>query len=492
MKEIIIVGLGPGGLEHLTLGAWDIISSASQLYLRTSVHPAAQELSGRGVQFTSFDNLYEKGQSFSEVYQDIVRTLIAIANTRGTLIYAVPGHPLVAEETVQLLLKEAPLQGIRVKVLSGVSFLDTTFTLLGLDPSAGLLLLDTLTMQKEELNPRLHTIFTQVYNRLVASDLKLILLEVYPPQHLAVVIKNAGMAGLEEKITVPVAELDHDEYFDHLTSVYLSPSISGSQQVAGEYSADPLFGVIRELLSPEGCPWDREQNHFTLKPCLLEEAYEVIEAIDSGDMGKLAEELGDLLLQVVFHTILAEDRGDFTFSEVVEGITQKMIRRHPHVFGNITVQDSEEVLRNWELIKSQEKGNIVVQSRIMDKLNRALPALLLAEEVQKKAAKVGFDWDDINGAWDKVFEEIDELKMACQVNNSSIEEEIGDLLFSVVNICRFLKVSPECALMNTIQKFLHRFAYIEDKLWEKGAKWEEMDLKSLDIIWKESKNVGIR
>jgi len=494
MKEIIVVGLGPGGLEHLTLGTWELLSKASRLYLRTAIHPAAQELSSRGIKYKSFDDLYERKESFAEVYQEIVRTLLAeAAGSAGqSLVYAVPGHPLVAEATVGMLLSEAPKQGIKVTVKSGLSFLDTALALLGVDPSAGLVILDALSLVQDELNPRFHTIITQVYNRLVASDLKLQLLECYPPSHPVVIVKSAGIAGVEEKITLPLVELDHGEYFDHLTSVYLGPGVPCQEKAQAPYSAEPLFAVMEELLSPHGCPWDREQDHVSLRPYLIEEAYEVAEAIDSGKMDKLAEELGDVLLQVVFHSLLAEKNNEFTFADVVAGVTEKMIRRHPHVFGELSVSGSEEVLRNWEQIKAREKGqDAAAKPRVMAKLNRALPALLQAEEVQKKAAKVGFDWEDIQGAWDKVYEELDELKQACNVNNSSIEEEMGDLLFAVVNVCRFLKVSPELALLKTVNKFLRRFAYIEDKLQENGVNWKEMDLKSLDIIWEEAKKADI-
>ncbi len=495
MKKIIVVGLGPGGMNHLTLETWELIRKSSRLYLRTSVHPAAEELRKQGIQFKSFDSFYENEESFSELYRKIADYLLneAELESESYLIYAVPGHPLVAEATVELLLEEGTKRGIEIEVKTGVSFLDAVMTLLGLDPAKGFLVLDALAVREEELNPGLHTVFVQVYNRLVASELKLLLLEVYPPEHPAVIIRNAGIAGQEKSLAVKLAELDHGEYFDHLTSIYLEPCYQGNKKTKTGYEVDPLFDVIQTLLASGGCPWDREQNHHTLRPCLIEETYEVIEAIDSGRMDKLEEELGDLLLQVAFHTALAEERADFTFQDVVNGITQKLIRRHPHVFGDVIVQDSQEVLRNWDIIKKREKGNAgEAEESVMARINRSLPALLLAEEVQKKAAKVGFDWDKFEDAWDKVYEEIDELKAAYLDNNSNIEEEMGDLLFAIVNICRFLKISPEIALLGSVRKFLKRFAFIEDKLRQNGLKWEEMDLKSLDIIWEEAKKAGIK
>ncbi|MFY9174469.1 MAG: nucleoside triphosphate pyrophosphohydrolase [Peptococcia bacterium] len=498
MKKIIIVGLGPAGLEHITLKTWEIIGQAERLYLRTGVHPAAEELMAKGIKFQSFDHLYEQEEDFESIYQKIVDLLIAEVeqDNKGLIVYGVPGHPLVAEETVQHLLRQAAQKGVKTEVIAGMSFLDTTIAMLGIDPAAGLLVVDALTIQREELNPGQHIIFTQVYNRLVASDLKLLLLDIYPPEHQAIIIKNAGLKDMEQQIKVPLAEMDHQEYFDHLTSVYLQPC-EAINRPASPYGVEPLIEVMKKLLSPEGCPWDREQDHQSLRPHLIEEAYEVIEAIDCGEMDKLEEELGDLLFQIVFHSVLAENSGSFSFANVVDGITQKMVRRHPHVFGDISVENSQEVLQNWDKIKAVEqgyKGEAI--PRVMTKINRSLPALLLAEEVQKKAAKVGFDWDELEGAWDKVEEELVELKEAIAENNclnnsqnnkDRIEEEMGDLLFALVNVCRFLKISAELALEKASRKFISRFNYIEDKLQQNGAKWEEMDLDSLENIWKEAK-----
>lgn len=262
-----------------------------------------------------------------------------------------------------------------------------------------------------------------------------------------------------------------------------------------KYSVQELFDVMEKLLSPEGCPWDREQDHRSLRPYLIEEAYEVIEAIDEEDMGKMQEELGDLLLQIVFHTSLAEKSNDFEFKDVVKGITEKMIRRHPHVFSNVQVADSSEVLKNWEQIKAGEKagGEKPEQgrTRILGKVNKSLPALLLAQEIQKKAQKAGFDWEDINGPWEKVYEETDELKAAAGGNNRDTEEELGDLLFAIVNLARFLGVCPETALYKTIHKFKRRFEFIEDRLWENDLKWENVGMDVLDSLWEEAKKSGI-
>lgn len=497
LKEIMVVGLGPGGIEQLTGQVWQVLESDAEKHFRTAVHPVVEELKKRGIRFTSFDDLYEEKASFEEVYDEIVEKLITRARAAEEdklIVYAVPGHPLVGERSVQMLLREGEKYGIKVTVVPGVSFIDTVLNVLCLDPTEGLLVIDALSFDSGDIITGHHIVFSQVYKRLVASDLKLVLLEMYPPEHPATVVRAAGVAGEEEVVETVLCELDHFELFDHLTSVYISPLRKKQHNMSG-YPLDPLVEVLEKLLSPQGCPWDRQQTHFTLKECLLEETYEVIEAIDNEDMSELCEELGDVLLQVVFHSALAQERGDFDCNDVVRVVTEKMIRRHPHVFGSISVKDSGEVLKNWEIIKAEEKrenGKKQGEDRksVLSNLNRALPALMLAEEVQKKAKKVGFDWEDAEGAWDKVFEEIDELKEACR-EKINMEEELGDLLFAVVNIARFIGVSSEAALIKTVHKFIRRFNYIENSLWEQNIKWEQTNLEMLDILWEKAKKTGL-
>jgi tetrapyrrole methylase family protein/MazG family protein len=315
----------------------------------------------------------------------------------------------------------------------------------------------------------------------------------------------SSLNGREEKLEkTMVSDMDHLDWFDHLTSVYVAPLDEGikiegiNKDIFQEkYPLDPLVNVMDELLSPGGCPWDREQDHLSLKPYLIEETYEVIEAIDCLNMDKLREELGDLLLQIVFHAALAQRRGDFDLNNVIEEITAKMIRRHPHVFGEVTVNDSNDVLKNWEQIKKEEKGNNIKRDRIMGTLNRSLPSLLMAEEVQKKAKKVGFDWQDIQGPLNKVKEEFAELEEVLSEEFRSgegkikAEDELGDLLFSVVNLARFIRISPEAALYKTVQKFIRRFNYIEDEITKNNTNWDQMDLKSLDNLWEMAKIKGL-
>jgi len=238
-----------------------------------------------------------------------------------------------------------------------------------------------------------------------------------------------------------------------------------------------------------GCPWDREQNHHTLRKYLLEEAYEVVEAIDQEDMYKICEELGDLLLQIVFHAQIASEKNYFDLNDVIAGITEKMFRRHPHVFGEVTVSNSMEVEANWEKIKSAEK-EFSLRKSILDGIPYHLPALLRANQVQSRVSKVGFDWPDYRGARQKVEEEFIELSAAIARNDSvQTGAEIGDLLFAVVNLARLLGINAEMALTATVNRFIERFRYVEDKARQYKRELIHCTLEEMDGWWEEAKKV---
>jgi tetrapyrrole methylase family protein / MazG family protein len=249
---------------------------------------------------------------------------------------------------------------------------------------------------------------------------------------------------------------------------------------------DRLLAIMRILRSPAGCPWDREQSLKTLKPHLIEESYEVLDAIDSGDRGKLAEELGDVLLQVVFQSQMCSEEGSFAFDDVARRISEKLIRRHPHVFGDVKVSGAGEVLRNWETIKRTEKKG-EIRSAVAG-IPRHLPALHKAQQVQKRAARVGFDWHAAHQVVEKVEEEIAEVKQAMATEDSvAVRGEIGDLLFAVVNLSRYLGHNAEEALDETVKKFIRRFQEIERRLHAQGRRMTDCDLAELDAIWNDIK-----
>lgn len=255
------------------------------------------------------------------------------------------------------------------------------------------------------------------------------------------------------------------------------------------YSFKDLLDIMTRLRAPDGCPWDREQDHKSLKRYLIEESYEVLEAIDEENPDKLKDELGDLLLQVVFHAQIAKEAGTFDMDDVIDGVCKKMISRHRHVFGDEEAQNSDDVMKIWEEVKKSEKG-YKTQTQVLKDVPSNLPALMRSFKVQQKAAQVGFDWDNTEDAFKKILEETNELSQAYKQGDPAyIEEEIGDLLFAVVNVARFLKVQPELALTATVNKFIRRFEYVETKAREQGKNLNEMTLNEMDALWDEAKSL---
>lgn len=247
-----------------------------------------------------------------------------------------------------------------------------------------------------------------------------------------------------------------------------------------------LLDIMAQLRDPEnGCPWDLEQNFATIAPYTVEEAYEVADAVEKGDMAMLKDELGDLLLQVVFHAQMAAEEGLFTFEDVAEIISDKMLRRHPHIFAEVEAETADAVLKNWEDIKAEERKEKKESGSALDGVALSLPALMRAEKLQKRAARVGFEWDDISGVYDKLEEEIRELRTAGDKMN--FEEEIGDMLFVIANLARWHKIDPEEALRKTNAKFVRRFHYIEAELKKRGKTPEQSDLQEMDALWDEAK-----
>lgn len=476
---ITIAGLGPGSKEMLPLGVWEELRQAERIYLRTARHPLVPWLLEQGLAMTSFDAVYDEEDSFAAVYRRIADAVLEAAEACPVL-YAVPGHPLVAEDASRLIIEKARERGVPVRVLTAMSFLDPLFTAAGLDPASGVKVLDALALDRQFPDPGVACVLMQVHDRLVASDVKLRLMERYPETHPVTVVRAAGVPGEERVERVPLFKVDRLPWIDHLTSFCLPPSEEA-------YSFESLVHIMAALRAENGCPWDREQDHHTLKRYLIEETYEVIEAINEGDMHSVCEELGDLLLQIVFHAQIAKENGFFNVYRVIKGICEKMIHRHPHVFGETKVSGSEEVLRNWEKIKQKEKRH---QSSCLAGVPKGLPSLLRAEQVQAKVARVGFDWPDHRGALDKVLEEERELRQALRVGSQSkIAEELGDLLFAVVNVARLKGINAEEALSATVDKFVRRFGHIEDKVRAEGMELGRVSLETMDEWWEEAKNL---
>ncbi|WP_078429482.1 nucleoside triphosphate pyrophosphohydrolase [Alkalihalobacterium alkalinitrilicum] len=483
MKKITVIGLGAGELAQLSLGTYQVLKKADPLFLRTEKHPVIDELKNESFKYTSFDAEYEKHERFEDVYRSIVDILLAQLDNQQEITYAVPGHPLVAEETVQLLLKEGKERDIDVEIQGGQSFLDPMFNALQIDPIDGCQIVDGTQLKRDQIQIRQHIIICQVYDAFIASEVKLTLMDLLPDDYEVKVATAVG-TSMESIITCPLYELDRVTELNNLTAVYVPP-VKTEEFLYQDFQK--LREVIATLRGPDGCPWDQEQTHETLKPFLLEEAYEVLEAIDEQDDDHLVEELGDVLLQVMLHAQIGEDDGWFTIDDVICSITEKMIRRHPHVFSGQNAIDAAEVVANWEEIKRKEKSEEKRVS-ILDGIPKSLPALLKAFELQKKAAKVGFDWEDAAPMWMKLQEEISEFFSELKVNNTEkMKKEFGDILFVLINLARYYKINPEEALHMTNKKFSSRFQVIEDELTKQGLTFSDVTLEQLDEIWEKSK-----
>ncbi|WLD93468.1 nucleoside triphosphate pyrophosphohydrolase [Alkalihalobacillus sp. AL-G] len=483
-NTITVIGLGAGDLEQMPLGVYKQLKEAPHLFLRTKEHPVVKELENEGIEFKSFDHLYEQASDFSSVYREIVNQLWKESET-NSIVYAVPGHPLVAEQTVQLLLQEKNDQQASVVLNGGQSFLDAMFQVLQIDPIEGFQLLDGVSLTAEQPNLQQHVIIAQVYDSFTASHVKLLLMERYSDDYPVTVVTAAGTKQ-ESLVTVPLYELDRHVEVNNLTAIYLAP-IKDSALLNREFST--LKDVIRTLRGPNGCPWDKKQTHESLRKYLLEEAYEVIEAIDEEDDDHLAEELGDVLLQVMLHSQIGEDEGYFTVEDVIESITEKMIRRHPHVFGDEKLSSPEEVTEVWNEIKKAEKSNDKQESKsLLDTISKSIPTLTRAELLQKKAAKVGFDWKEAEPIHDKIHEELKEFQDAVDDSDRDrMEAEFGDCLFALVNLARYYKVDPQLALGRTNRKFYDRFRYIEQELTKQGISFDETNLEEMDVLWEQAK-----
>jgi len=469
-----VIGLGAGDIDQLPLGIYRKLTNTDDvIWVRTKDHPVVKALAAEGVQFHSFDAYYEREDQFESVYESIVKTLLEEARTES-LIYAVPGHPMLAERTVELLLHQ---QDVHIELIGGKSYLDDLFTALQVDPIEGFQFMDGTSFNRGQLNYEQHIIFCQVYDRMIASDIKLALLEDLPADHPITLVEAAG-ATTETLTTVPLNEMDHSLGISNLRSVYIPPAPAE----ALTHTFKRLREVIATLRGPNGCDWDKKQTHETLRTYLIEEVYELIDAIDMKDDEGIIEELGDVLLQVMLHSQIGEDAGYFMIDDVIQGITNKMIHRHPHVFGG----SSENNGLNWEALKQKEKRG--KRTSLLTGVSKSLPGLSRAAQLQAKAIDVGFGWNDVAGVWNKLAEEIEEVKAAMQAEDEgAIEEELGDVLFVIANLSTYYHINPEIALQRTNRKFISRFQFIEKSVAASKREITTVSQAEMDEYWDQAK-----
>ena len=447
---IVIVGLGPGDPALLTLEADRVLRSAGAVWLRTGRHPCVEYLRAAGVRLQTFDQIYEQEDSLPQVYDEIAARVLAEDDAAGAgneVVFAVPGHPLVGEATTRRILEAATQGGRPVRIVEGLSFIEPALTLLGVDALDGLQIVDALDLIQQPY-PLVDTgrgaLVGHVYSRGVASDVKLALGELYPDEHPVSLIQAAG-APEGTVAQIPLYELDRQPGIDHRCSLYVPPL-----PYAGSWLG--LQALVARLRGPGGCPWDQEQTHRTLRTHLLDETYEVLEALDRDDMDELCIELGDLALQIALHIQIAREAGEFTPTEVFAGIISKLRRRHPHVFGDVQVSGAGEVMVNWEQIKRREKGS-KDNSRLFDGVPASLPALAQALTYQQRAARVGYR--PANGeALARLLEE-----WLAGAPEERAEALLGDLLFALVASVRerHPALNPESALREANARFAARF-----------------------------------
>jgi tetrapyrrole methylase family protein/MazG family protein len=483
---ITLLGLGPGDPKLLTLEAQQVLLDTSEIYLRTKQHPTVAGFPP-SLQIHSFDDLYDKLPSFEEIYARIIEQVMELGRRPQGVVYAVPGHPFVAEATCPEITRRARQEGLAIRVVEGLSFIEPTLTALGVDLLPHLAIVDALelaTAHVPSFPPDAPALIAQIHSRNIANDVKLTLMETYPDEHPVELVHAAGTPDQHVE-HLPLHAIDQSPSIGILTSLYLPPQEKGT-------SFETFQEIIAHLRAPNGCPWDREQTHQSLRTNLLEETYEALEALDADDPAKMREEFGDLLLQLTLHAQIANEVGEFNFSQLVKSVYDKIVRRHPHVFGNWKVTGVENVLQNWEKLKAEErleehKENGEPEKGLLGGVARSLPALSQAEEIQRRAARVGFDWPDTAGVVDKINEECHELLNAA--DPASQAAELGDLLFAVVNLARHYEVDAESALREMNSRFRMRFAHIEQSARERGKSLNDLSLDEMEKLWQESKKL---
>ncbi|MEN8240234.1 MAG: nucleoside triphosphate pyrophosphohydrolase, partial [Actinomycetota bacterium] len=451
---ITIIGLGPAGVTHLGSRAQSALAAEGvTIVLRTLAHPAAETIA-EDRRVVSCDDLYDSMEAFDDVYAAIAHRVVDAAAS-GPVVYAVPGSAIVGERAVPMIRSLAADAELDVRIEPGLSFLDLAYIAVGVDPIAdGVQILDARDLP-DPLPLHVPTLITQVDSGLRASDVALALMRTVSPDVAVTVLDRLG--DTDEVIeSMPISRLSRYQAGPR-TSVFV-PSVS-----SGIYGLITINRILREQ-----CPWDKEQTHHTLVTHLLEEAYETVDAItalpdeapegdtDFGAYAEVEEELGDLLLQVVFHATMAAEAGAFDIDEVAEAIRRKLVARHPHVFGDVSVGSPDEVLANWEEIKKAEKN----RESLMDDIPSGMPGIARSLKVQKRARSTGFDWQSREDVIAVLRDEIDELVDA-GADSDAVMHEIGDVLFTAVNLARHCDVDPEVALRASVERFRSRFRHME-------------------------------
>lgn len=478
--QLVIVGLGPAGLDRVSQQAMAVLTAPERTVItRTAQHPACEDLANlRSV--TACDDLYESAEEFDQVYRGIVKRVLDTAAAQPT-VYAVPGSAVVGERAAAEIRRRAEQSGISVELHPGESFLDLVYAEAEIDPIVRpVKILDGRDLP-DPLIFDTALVITQIDRPEVLADTAAELSRVLDDETKVLVLDRLGDP---DRVVEEFVLSDLTTYKPGpRTSLFLDP------EPAGWYG----LVLVNRILRQE-CPWDKKQTHHSLLSHLIEEAYETVDSIrglapeapggdpDYGTYAEVEEELGDLLLQVVFHATLASEVGAFDVEEVAEVTRRKLVHRHPHVFGHVVADDAATVITNWEAIKSDEKA----RASIMDDIPRSMPAISRADKIQRRARSVGFDWDASEPVFDKIREELAEL--AEEVDNPQrATEELGDLLFAVINLSRHLTVDPETALAQAGDRFASRIRAMELAAAGRGTLLSDLPLEELELLWEAAK-----
>jgi len=466
--SIAIVGLEFDDRGTLDESAIERLRDADTVVVASGPRAAAQ-IEELGIQVLTYEDL---GLSADGPAGMIVEALLGLAE-KGNVALVAGGYPFVQEGVISGVLARA---GGGVDVYPIASPLQVLVLALDIDLTADVDIIDAETLPNSSFRRDTHLLVTGVSNAIVARAVGLRLLEFYSAEHTVVTAGWLEGGGFDLDM-MTVDKLTRIERVHRDTAVYVAPS-----RIVAPDGFDELVRIIAILRGPDGCPWDREQTHASLGKHLIEEAYETLAAIEANDSDELADELGDVLLQVVLHSQIAAEEDRFTIDDVTARIISKIRRRHPHIFGNVQADTSEQVMHNWDAIKRGEKE----RDGILSGVAPTLPALMYAQKISRRAANAGFDWEDIDGVWAKVHEEIDELK-ATDAGSPEAADEVGDLLFTVVNVARKLGVDAEDALRRMCTRFERRFEDMEATVAEKGVDFHDLDLGEMEELWQQAK-----
>lgn len=474
MPTLIIAPLATP--KSVTEAAINAVNSAPRLFAQTLEHPCARVLPPKAV---ALDYLYAKCGDFDELNRALAETILS----GGDAVYAVPGRG-PGEAQLRAICKLAAETGIEVRLLPSSGYAEAAMAEMPGFPcmSARVYAANALPERFETSAP---CCIEEIDTFVRAAEVKLALLEYYPGEHTVylAVMDETGSYGVSP---ICLYELDRKQgsYFA-ATALIIPPA--GFEQLE-RHGMESLMRVLERLRAPGGCPWDREQTHDTLKSALLEETYEVLDAVERADDDAMVEELGDLLMQVCFHAVIGSERSAFGLRDITTGVVDKLVYRHPHVFGDAVVTDSGEVLNNWDKLKRKEKKQASVSDVLKD-VPESFPALIYADKVQRKASGAGFDWSCAGDALNKISEEAGELREAISCGRC-IEEELGDLIFSIVNVARHLHIEAETALRKSTEKFIRRFTKMEEAASRDGRNLDSMTLAEMDEYWEKIKLDG--